>query len=170
MYRTCCSVQTGEPCERKCQQLHQLLSQGQTQQSCDDHTQAAANHPHKSPKNQWLLGGRERGKAGRAARAPALMILVLSQYVFRKFSLFQLPHLQPFANCHVFLCSADDWPFKRHQRGWSRRSAVRVMSHMEGVEGVAAAKERKIRKTSIGKGLSRMHWHIGSVLDVVSHR
>lgn len=55
--------------------------------------------------------GRGRGRVGRAARSPALMDVVLSQYVFRKFSLFQLPHL--FANCHVFSCLADDWLFKK---------------------------------------------------------
>lgn len=71
------------------------------------------------------------------------MDVVLSQYVFRKFSLFQLPHHPLFANSHVILCSVMTGSLKRHHGRWSRRPAVRVMSHMEGVKGIAAVKEQK---------------------------
>lgn len=104
------------------------------------------------------------------ARAPALMNLVPSQYIFRKFSLFQLPHLPPLLIVMSYRARLMTGSLKRHQRRWSRRSAVRIMSHIEGVEGIAAAKEQKIRTMAMGKGSSRKHRDIGSALDIVSYR
>lgn len=69
--------------------------------------------PLETPKNQRHVPMGGIGRAGRALRAPALMDVVLNQYVFRKFSLFHLPHHLQFANCHVCSCSADDWLFKK---------------------------------------------------------
>lgn len=108
------------------------------------------------------------GRAERAARAPALMNLVPSSYVFRKFSLFQPPHLPPLLIVMSFPTRLMTGSLKRHQGRWSRRSAVRIMSHIEGVEGVGvAAKEQKIRVTVMGKGSSRIRRDIGSALNIV---
>lgn len=98
------------------------------------------------------------------------MNLVPSQYVFRKFSLFQLPDLPALLIVISFRARLMTGSLKRHQRRWSRGPAVKIMSHMKGVEGVAAAKEQKIRTTAMGEGLSAMHRDIGSALNILSDR
>lgn len=112
MGRTCCSVQSGEACERN------------ASSSISCRPRAKHNSPvmitHRllqitlrNPKNQRLQAGANRRERESGASGEDLMNLVPSQYGFRKFSLFQLPHLPPLANCHVFSCSADDLLFRK---------------------------------------------------------
>lgn len=147
MCRTCCSLQTGEACDRI------ATSSMSCRPSAKHNSLVMITHgllqiTLRNPKNQGLQAGtnrreRESGASEEGSCADESGAEPVRTYLENSHSFNATPPTLLSLIVMSFSARLMTGSLKRHRRRRSRRSAARVMSHLEGVEGAVAAKEQR---------------------------